>query len=212
LFIQGGFPFTKRGSKMDKLYECTKAFERILDTQYRIVVGRKGKSVEINVVFSPSDFHHLMGLGKLKDLRISTQIREQAFSSILNGTISDSVINESRYISKIQNRFSPLASIEQIFDDNEMVFRYNEKKNGFSKIQADFLLSTPHANTDIYIFLSKNEQTDRYFCRSFFPKENKDYTIGQPAYTLLYKEKITLSTGEKVVQYDRLSPLPKNPV
>jgi hypothetical protein len=195
---------------MDKLQECAKAFEKLLDTQYHIVIGRKGKSIGLTVEFAPIDFHHLMGLGKLKDLRIATQNREQVFSLILNGTISDSAINESRYIFQIKNRFSPLTAIEQVFDDNRLIFRYIEKKNKFSLIRADYLLSTPYADTDIYIFLAKKDQSVMYFCRSFFPKENKDYTIGQPAYALLYKEKITISTGEKEIQYDRLSPAQRN--
>lgn len=43
-------------------------------------------------------------------------------------------------------------------------------------------------------------------CRTFFPKAEKDYTKGQPRYTLLKKEKINLKTGETIVQYDRLTP------
>jgi len=51
------------------------------------------------------------------------------------------------------------------------------------------LLSTPYKTTDIYVFLDKRGEQGEFFCRSFFPKETKDYTIGQTAYTLLFKEK-----------------------
>ncbi|MEF9983506.1 MAG: PBECR4 domain-containing protein [Oscillospiraceae bacterium] len=191
---------------MDKLQECAKSFEKLLDKKYHIIIGRKGKSTDFTVEFSPLDFHHLMGLGKLKDLRIATQNRGEVFSRILNGTISDNTISQSRYVSQIQNRFSPLVAIEQIFDDNKLIFRYNEKQNQFSLIQANYLLSTPHGDNDIYIFLDRKGKEEEFFCRSFFPKENRDYTIGQTAYTLLFKEKITISSGEKELQYDRLSP------
>ena len=67
-------------------------------------------------------------------------------------------------------------------------------------------MSTAFSGNDIYIFIKEKETVGRFFCRSFFPKEKKDYTIGQPQYTLLFKEKITVSTGEKVIQYDRLTP------
>lgn len=164
------------------------------------------------VEFSTGDFHHLMGLGKLKDLRIASQNREQVFSNIIAGEITDSTISASGYISKIRNRFVPLTAIEQLFDDNNVLFRYNEKNNKFSLIMADYLLSTPYKNTDVYIFLAKKNPSNTYFCRSFFPKEKVDYTLGQPKYTLLFKEKITISTGERVVQYDRLSPLEEEPV
>ena len=73
-------------------------------------------------------------------------------------------------------------------------------------IEADYLLSTPFENSDIYIFIAEHKDTGKYFCRSFFPKEKKDYTEGQPRYTMLYKEKRNMATGEIAVQYDRLTP------
>lgn len=193
-------------SYMDKLLECTRVFEKLLDTQYRIIIGRKGKTVEIIIGFSRLDFHHLMGLGKLKDLRIAKQNRETVFNEILRGIITYEGITESRYLGLIQNRFEPLMSMEQLLDDNRLVFRYNTKLNQFSLIEADYLLSTPHEGKDIYIFIAKNEDSGTYYCRSFFPKERTDYTKGQAIYTMLSKEKICLSTGEKQIQYDRLTP------
>ena len=123
---------------MDKIQECATAFEKLLDTQYHIIIGRKGKSVDLTIEFSSIDFHHLMGLGKLKDLRLSTENRSKVFSRILNGSITDNFLNQSRYISQIQDRFEPLAAIEQILDANSLIFRYNEKQNCFSLIEADF--------------------------------------------------------------------------
>ncbi|MEG2915185.1 MAG: PBECR4 domain-containing protein, partial [Oscillospiraceae bacterium] len=46
---------------MDKLQECAKSFEKLLDKKYHIIIGRKGKSTDFTVEFSPLDFHHLMG-------------------------------------------------------------------------------------------------------------------------------------------------------
>ena len=40
----------------------------------------------------------------------------------------------------------------------------------------------------------------------FFPKQQKDYTKGQAIYTMLYKEKIFLTTGTAQIQFDRLTP------
>lgn len=191
---------------MDKLLKCVQEFENLLDVQYRIIIGRKGKTVEFCIGFSKLDFHHLMGLGKLKDLRIAKKNREIVFNEILSGQISYETVSKSRYINLIQNRFSPLAHIEAIFDDNRMIFRYNAKLNQFSLIEADYLLSTPYEGTDIYIFIAENKDSGQYYCRSFFPKEKKDYTKGQAMYTMLYKEKICRSTGKVQVQYDRLTP------
>lgn len=194
---------------MDKLARCTHAFENLLDIQYRIIIGRKGKSQELRIGFSKLDFHHLMGLGKLKDLRISTKNRGVVFDEILAGKITYGSVSKSRYIHLLENRFQPLAHIESLFDDNRLVFRYNAKLNPFSLIEADYLLTTPYMETDVYIFLAEHKNTRQYFCRSFFPKEQKDYTKGQAVYTMLYKEKIYLPTGLVQIQYDRLTPKEK---
>lgn len=191
---------------MDKLQKCAKAFEKLLEIQYRIIIGRKGKTAELVIGFSKLDFHHLMGLGKLKDLRIAKQNRGSVFDEIIIGSTTYETLAKSRYLPQIENRFEPLALIEQLLDDNRLVFRYNAKLNQFSLIEADYLLSTPLENSAIYIFIAEHKDTGNYFCRSFFPKEKKDYTEGQPRYTMLYKEKKNLTTGETIIQYDRLTP------
>lgn len=73
---------------MDKLADCALAFEKILDVQYRMIVARKGKATELLVGFAIQDFHHLMGLGKLKDLRLATMNRGIVFKEILKQKIS----------------------------------------------------------------------------------------------------------------------------
>ena len=73
---------------MDHLQSCAKAFEHLLDFQYHIIIGRKGKSVELNILFDPTEFHHLVGLHKLHDLRIARENRDKVFQQILTGNIS----------------------------------------------------------------------------------------------------------------------------
>ncbi len=185
------------------LLECAKGFEKLLDIQYRIVVGRKGNDIAFSVGFDAVDFHHLAGLHKLKDVRVSRAERETVFKKILDSEISDFDITQSCHFSEIEKRLQFLCHLETILDSNRFVFRYAHKPSQFSVIQAEFLLSTPYNSEEIYIFLDKKEHAENYFCRSFFPKADKDYTIGQVKYTLLRKEKTTLSTGESVVQYAR---------
>ena len=73
---------------MDELQKCAKAFENLLEIQYRIIIGRKGKTAELVIGFSKLDFHHLMGLGKLKDLRIAKQNRGSVFDEIITGIMT----------------------------------------------------------------------------------------------------------------------------
>lgn len=195
---------------MDGLLTCAKAFEDLLPVKYHIIIGRKGKSVDLTVSFEAVEFHHLVGLHKLHDLRLSRASREKVFSQILSGQITLDDIKKSRYFCNIQNRLEPFQKIEALFDKNDLVFRYNRKLQALSLIEAEYLLSTPHEYTDVYIFLDKKDEAGNFFCRSFFPKEDRDYTKGQAVYTLLKKEKINTDTGTVQVQYDRLSPKDKD--
>jgi hypothetical protein len=53
---------------MDKLLECTKNFESLLNKKYHMRIGKKGIATEIELTFETSDFLHLIGLHKLIDL------------------------------------------------------------------------------------------------------------------------------------------------
>ena len=188
---------------MDKLLECAKAFEKLLDTEYKILIAHKKNQIELKISFTAIDFHHLMGLGKLKDIRIHRENRTDVFNKILNGKISYENIKNSHYIQEIENRFEPLSHLEAMLDSNYLTFRYSPSLNPTSTIEADYLLSAIYQSSDIYIFLASKMKDTTFFCRSFFPKTEKDYTVGQVKYTMLYKEKRTISTGECVVQYRR---------
>lgn len=76
------------GSLMDGLLTCAKAFEDLLPLKYHIIIGRKGKSVDLTVSFEAVEFHHLVGLHKLHDLRLSRASREKVFSQILSSVLA----------------------------------------------------------------------------------------------------------------------------
>ena len=99
-----------------------------------------------------------------------------------------------------------LLELEAMLDNNEIIFRYDKEKNRMSLIEADFLLENTFKEKLIYLFLIKRSGDDTHVCCSLFPFAGKDYTKGQTKYTLLYKEKRNLRTGEAIVQYDKLSP------
>lgn len=127
------------------------------------------------------------------------------FECALDGKISYDTLTKSENFDFVKERIEYFEFLESILDSNDIIFKYNARKQIFSLIQADYLLQSAHNSRDIYIFLDRLENSDSHFCRSFFPKGDKDYTAGQTKYTLLYKKKINKITGESEIQYDRLS-------
>ena len=130
--------------------------------------------------------------------------RTEFFQRILNSSISANQIESSEFYPKIKDRIEYLAYLEQIMDSNKTVFKYNPQLETFSAIQADFLLKNKIQSRNIFTFLSNDKATGKYFCRSFFPQTDKDYSKNQTTWTLLFKKKIYKKTGEEIVLYDRL--------
>lgn len=186
----------------DKLYDGAVAFQKLEKIRYKFILGRKAKLTELHITFDSTHFHHLAGLHKLTDIWISSISRKFIVRDILSGKITYNKIAASAYISAISRRIDLLTDFEKLIDNNKLVFRYG-KLNKYSAIDAEYLLSTPYVGNDIYIFLS-HIGNDNYYCRSFFPKESRDYTERLPKYTLLYKEKIDVAAGTSIVQFNRL--------
>lgn len=173
---------------MDLLQKCAVAFDRLTGYQYRFTLGRKGKLKEIVLGFGETDFHHLAGLHKLKDINIARDNRQTVFRDILSGRITYQTIEKSAFVHESHLRLETFQFIEDLLDGDQLVFRFNKKVLPYSAIDGDFLLKMGDgiALNISFLFIDK-ENCGNYFCRSFFPMERTDYTKNQMQYTLLKK-------------------------
>lgn len=109
-------------------------------------------------------------------------------------------IESSKNYNYIKGRVDYLPSLEFIFDSNDTIFKYNPALQAFSVIEADFLLRNEIQRVPIFVFLSKGKN-EKYFCKTFFPQDKKDYTERQTKWTVLFKKKIVKSTNTETVLY-----------
>lgn len=188
---------------MHNIYDCVDSFSSLLNTEYYLVLGRKGISVSLHILFDKRDCFHLMGLQYLTDRPELKRDRGKIFDDIKNRKISREQIESSDLYYKIEDRVHRLPLLEQILDSNDTIFKYNEKKNAYSLIRAEYLIKSNINKENIYVFLAKDKE-EHYFCRSFFPETNYDYTKNQASWTLLYKEKINHVRNEHLILYNRL--------
>lgn len=188
---------------MHNIYDCVNSFASLLDTEYQLILGRKGEAVSLKITFDKKDCFHLMGLQYLTDRPELSRDRGKIFDEIKARVLTKDQIESSDLYEQIADRVDLLPFLEDLFDSNDTVFKYNEKKNSFSMIKADYLMKNRLVDKNVFIFLAKNKD-NTYFCRSFFPETKRDYTKNQASWTLLYKEKINRTTGQKTVLYDRL--------
>lgn len=184
------------------VWDCVHAFQNLLDKEYYIELGRKNVKVTIRICFDKKDCFHLMGLQYLKDRPELKRDRAKIFDALLKRDLSEENIMSSDFFERIEDRVKFLPMLENILDDNDTVFKYNDSTLSFSKISADYLLQNKINERSIFVFLAKKEN-DKFLCKSFFPQDKIDYSKGQAKWTVLLKKKVNISTGEENILYER---------
>lgn len=188
---------------MRDIKDCVNAFLPLLNTEYEIVLGRKGVAVTLRIAFNKKDCFHLMGLQYLIDRPEINRDRGKVFDEIVAGKITTKQVESSDFYKKIEERVNFLPLLEKLLDSNDTIFKYNKRANMYSMIEAEYLMKNNMEERNLYLFLSYGKD-DKYFCRSFFPEEKNDYTKNQASWTMLSKKKYNRGTGEESVLYDRL--------
>lgn len=190
---------------MSNIQKACENYKSLLNKEYYFVLGRKNKTVNIKLKFTKYEFYHLTGLHKLIDIELlNGQNSKKVFDNTLNGVITQDLCQKSKNYNQVDERISFIENLEDFFDSNKTVFKYDNKVNSFSMIEADYLLKNETHTKNFYVFISReHDNSDVYFCRSAFPRDKSetDYAMGHTSYTLLYKEKIDLLTNERQVLY-----------
>lgn len=70
---------------MRNIHDCVNAFLPLLNTEYEIILGRKGVAVTLRIVFDKKDCYHLMGLQYLTDRPELSKDRGRLFDEKQNG-------------------------------------------------------------------------------------------------------------------------------
>ena len=52
---------------MNNIYDCIASFQSLLNTEYHLILGRKGVAETLRIRFEKRDCYHLMGLQYLTD-------------------------------------------------------------------------------------------------------------------------------------------------
>ncbi len=188
----------------NKIKTNAEAFEKLLTIEYYFCLAYKGKGFEVRVRFAEEDFHHLEGIGQLRDLKIHSESGNITFEKALDGLITVEQLEKSLFFEKsfVKNKIDCLHLLEQAFDENKLVFRLRKDQKGKSRIESELFLQTAVDAEQIYVYLDSVDGADsEYFCRSFVANPDFDRTVGQIKLTTLWQEKKNLLTGESTVLY-----------
>ena len=173
----------------DKLKECALAYNNLLNKEYYIKAGKKGKLIEVRIFFDKEHFYHLSGLHKLRDIwqvKINTA---KLYDDILNEKLTYNEISSSAFFDEMSDRLEYLPYLEQILDSEETMIKYNQSQTK-SGIEAKYIIYSRIDGLYVHFFIDLNEERQKYFGRTFFTREDSLYLQDRP-YKILEKIKIT---------------------
>lgn len=189
---------------MKKILEnAAKAFSSLLSVSYHIVLGRKGRAIDIVIVFKSENFFHLAGLHKLKKSYAFTKnSREKIFTFIIKNKITTDMIKDDENFSIIYDRLVVIQNIANILESNDTVFYlFDSRKVSIgSRLKADYVAKGP-VNNQFFaftFFIKNNDDPSSYCLNSIFPCDSYDYSKKQTQYTVLLKERIMLTADKEL--------------
>lgn len=192
----------------NEIIKCLNEFSKLLNVEYNLIIGRKGKTTSIKLTFDKKDCFHIMGLQYISDVPELQDDRGKVFDKILSNKINSEKIIHSVFYDSIKQRVIATSQLESILDSNDnKIFKLNSNELAkISKIKGKYLVDgnfiIESKLKGLYIFFDSYKDGISVYGRSLFPKERVDYTKRQPLNTLLYKEKII--SGKKEIQLDKL--------
>ena len=174
------------------LTEAARRWEQLSQTEYHILVGKRGKEISIHLKFDFADFPHLSGMQYAQDadfgIRASQYYGAKLVPALLHGKMDGSRIESSRNWGKIKGRLDAIIGLKETLEGNFQIAFFNPRKvRANSRIDADFIIKNEESGETFFVFI--DEEHGRHYCKSAFAKDNVDYMENQSMLTVLKKEK-----------------------
>ena len=92
--------------EVNKIKKNAEAYSKLLGIEYYFCLGYKGRGFEVRVHFSKEEFHHLEGIGQLRDLRIHSESGNRTFDMALTGYVLEDELKKSHFYQSgcVQNK------------------------------------------------------------------------------------------------------------
>ena len=193
---------------MNLLRDAVESYSRIIDNNWNVYLRDRSLTLR----FHKSNFMHLSGLGKIKDISLPQQ-PGALYSEALAGKITDNYIETSfhYYQNNIDGRLQAISLLEQSLPDIKEIytFRPNGIIHAYGKnttIKADYVMKLrvkkKGKSPDFYFFFrkDKNKPEANVYCPvSCFQYGGIDFTKNQKKLTVNEVEWIPVR--QEAVQY-----------
>lgn len=144
--------------------------------------------VKVEFIYREENFAHLIGLHKLKDIQLiqfwldrtnKTVKLKTVLNHIKNESLTDSIINSSKFYSEIQDRYENF-SYENLttLSYTDAVINFNSKIIK-SKLKSDYILFEEKDNKINYMGIALDKKTGKRYIETFFNESSNKYIQNQ---------------------------------
>ena len=175
------------------LLQAATTWINLMPTEYVFTLGYKNNAYNLHLIFEKVDFYHLSGMHYAKDVDFkippNKMYGERLIDLVLSGKIAACDIEKSINWAKIKGRLEGIVTLKEIMESEFSIYQFAPNRLGFnSDISAKYLIHNPNLNLSIFLFL--DDTGERFYCKSIFSEEIRDYTQNQTPYKVLKKIKI----------------------
>ena len=170
---------------MDLLYHAAIFYKNHLaNRKFNIIATRKSERIQLDLVFLPCHFYHLIGLHKLTDLPFLKRNANSVYQEILTGKIKYADVQKSKHFSEASDRFIFYKEMLNVLSSDSIFFK--SLKGKFKGVPADFVLTKSIEGFTKFSFLFATKDEIDYMPRSFFTRdEQRTYTQEGTRWTIV---------------------------
>ena len=166
---------------MEKLYDAAQFYKaNLLNRKFHLKAGRKGNTIEFDIIFPANGFKHLAGLHKLTDLpEVQASSGAVLFQQIINKEITFETIYKSKFIGDCEVRLNNFKEIRTALYGKELMLK--SLHGEFNSIRADFMLTHKDESYGYaHLFLKESENFDITVPVTFIINPDNKYLQNNP--------------------------------
>lgn len=178
---------------MSLFLSAAKEWLNLLDVSYVITIGHKNKAEKLTLTFQIEDFDHLSGIQHAEDIDFKLPRNKYRgkllIPALLNNKIDADLIEKSENWDLIATRLHAIMHIQRILESDFAIYEFAPYKLSFhTSIKAAYCIYSKELECGIFLFIDK--EAPRFYCKSIFQKDSRNFTEYQTEWTVLKKDKI----------------------
>lgn len=177
---------------MSLFLDAANAWHQLLNKSYSIIIGHKNRSKVVNLNFQIADFDHLSGIQHANDVDFKLPRKQyrgaNLIPALMDLKLDNSLIEKSINWPSISQRLQAIIQLERILDSDFKIYAFDPHKLSFhTTIKAAYCIYSEELQSGVFLFVDQEEK--RFFCKSIFQKDNRNFINNQTSWVVLKKTK-----------------------